>query len=144
MKRILISSAKYPGTVETVYNEKGKLLRVDFFNANLTDGQKATVLTIIPADMQNLELAFKGTSAIIVQEGFEFSFSDFWNKYNLKRNKKDAEAIWKRMSPLDRTKAVLSLDAYDKYRKRKLWLEKMYPDTYLRKEHYNDEWEKLN
>lgn len=143
MRRFLISSPNFIGQVEMVFNFNGELMSLHLGNANLTIGQIKYLLKNTPLIIDDLQTAFASSKAIIVESNFEVTFDMFWNKYDLKRNKKPAEKIWVKMNTVDKVKAYHSINAYNKYLKRNDWCNRLYPDTYLRNEHYNNEWDKL-
>lgn len=144
MRKFLISSPKFSGNIEMVFNQEEVLVSLSFANAQLSIGQIQYVIKNTPVIMDGLNVceAFKG--AMIAEHTYEITFEMWFDKYSFKRNKKPAEKIWVKMNVGDRAKAFYSIDAYNRYLKKNTWLNKMYPDTYLRNEHYNDEWDKLN
>lgn len=144
MRKFLMTSPKFNGAIEFLYSHEEKLLRVDLTNASCSVGQIRKLLSVAPCTIEELRTAFADTQAAIVESDFEVTFEMFWEKYDLKRNKKHAEKLWSRMNAVDRAKAYLNIDSYNKYCKRNEWYNKMYPDTFLRGEHYQTEWDKLN
>lgn len=143
MRKFLISSISFSGQVEIIFDFSGVLISIYLGNTNLTVGQIKYLLKNAPLTVADLPNAFAGSKAIIVESSFEVTFEMFWNKYDLKRNKKPAEKIWVKMATVDKVKAYHSIDGYNKYLKKNEWCNRLYPDTFLRNEHYNDEWDKL-
>lgn len=143
MRKFLISSPKFSGNIEMVFNQEGVLMSVSFVNASLTIGQIQFVLKHTPAVMDGLNgsEAFKG--AIIAEDTYEITFEMWFDKYNFKRNKKPAEKIWAKMNTVDKVLAYYNTDSYLRHLKNTEWQNQMYPDTYLRNEHYRTEWDKL-
>lgn len=144
MRQFIITSPGYTGQAEVTYNEAGLLVVIDFTQTNLSSPVSiATFKNKIPADLNELEAAFTGTKATVIETSYEVTFEMFWEKFNLKRNKQNAIDVWKKMKKEEHVKALVSITAYDRYCNRNTWYNRMYPDTYLRKKHYNDEWDKI-
>ncbi len=141
MRSFLISSKKYSGSVEVVYND-GALLRIDFAQANLTSLQLTGLKEMIPAKYEHFEARMMGVGAIVVEKDYEVSFDDYWKKVKKKVNRKRCEALWLRMGKVAQVQAVVALPMYYKYLQRTGRLEAD-PETYLRNEYYTTEWQKL-
>ncbi|MFK5855397.1 MAG: hypothetical protein QM503_04640 [Bacteroidota bacterium] len=69
----------------------------------------------------------------------DLSFERFWHVYHYKVSKSAATKLWNKLSKANKIKVFLHLPKYFAYLSRK-HIEKAYPDTYLRKEKYEDEY----
>ena len=66
----------------------------------------------------------------------KYIFSDFWNSYNKKVDKKQAEAVWNKMSDADQILAVEGMNNHKSGRDQKYWRD---PIRYLRDRRWEDE-----
>ena len=66
----------------------------------------------------------------------KYIFSDFWNSYDKKVDKKQTEAVWNKMSNDDQIKAVEGMNNHKLGRERKYWKD---PIRYLRDRRWEDE-----
>ena len=142
MRRFLITGTRYTGEAELLYNNDEVISCVDVRSTNMTPGQRKHFMNGVPVFINQLAESFE-KKLNIVEADFLVSFDMFWRKYNMKRNKKAAEMLWEKLSKTKQIKAFTRIDVYDKYCTKNTWYNKMYPDTYIRGEHWEDEWEKL-
>lgn len=141
MRKFLVSSAKYKGEVELLYNAEELLSQIVLDSATLSQPQRQYILRTVPMQVAGLQ-AWKD-SLTIVEADFEVSFMSFWTAYALKRNKLDAQKLWDKLSKTNQVQAWKRITVYNAYLKRHTWQQKMYPDTWLRGRHWEDEWETL-
>jgi len=66
----------------------------------------------------------------------KYLFSDFWNSYNKKVDKKQTEVVWNKMSDADQILAVEGMDNHKLGREPKYWKD---PIRYLRDRRWEDE-----
>jgi hypothetical protein len=151
MRRFLISSKKYTGVVEVVYgevagadtrHESGILYRIDFGQAQLTPGQVKGLKELIPALFSQFEAAISTTQLMVVEEAYEVSFDDYWRQVKKKVNRKRCELLWARMGKVAQVQAVMALPQYYKYLA-KANRKEADPETYLSKEYFLTEWQKI-
>lgn len=139
MRRFLITSTKFTGTAELVYNTQSDLVIINTAQTNL----RATLLMhfkhSVPAQVSGIETAFSSETTI-VEAAFEISFDMFWTAYNQKINKKRCEGLWDKLSISKRVAAWQGVAAYDSFLKQTGWRKKADPETYLRNEYWDNEW----
>ncbi len=68
----------------------------------------------------------------------DLSFANFYETYNVKRNKKRAEARWKRCTKDEKIKAMLYIKLYKNNLKLSPGQQPLYPESYLNAEPWND------
>ncbi len=68
----------------------------------------------------------------------DLSFDTFWNLYNYKVSKKNAQTQWKKLSELDKLNAIKNIKAYDGFLKRNNTA-KVYPERYLKNRRFDDQ-----
>lgn len=136
--------------VSISYASNGKLIQLDATNASTISTEQLQFLkTKVPPLLtdpynQLLELMELCKGKLnITQSEFDVSFDTFWNAYDYKRHKKDAQRLFEKLSYIDKLKCITSCTAYFAYRKRKGWLEQQLPDTYISKREFETEWKKL-
>ena len=139
MNVYLITSSKISGYVELVYRE-GLLfsLKID---THFDAAAIAWILQHLSPEENGVHLMQTDTNKIekIAQD---LSFDAFWNAYNYKVDKIDAEKLWKKMDNEQRMAALKSIRAYDHFLAAK-GQAKLYPSTYLAKERYRTNWNTL-
>jgi hypothetical protein len=132
MKKYIITSQKFTGQVELIYNGNGTLAKIDFTPGELDHHQVHYLVKHIPANEVDMSTSFQNLPITIVSEDYRITFDDFWNYYDQKHNRKRAEALWKKLSKTDQVIAYNGLKAYTKHLNANAWKNKADPDTYLR------------
>jgi hypothetical protein len=140
MKRFLITSPSWFGTVEITYKPDGLLYSIDLSNAVLLPGVIDPLKRVVPARVNDIETAFKNTRATVVQADFEATFDMFWKAYNKKINRKRAEELWDKLPKEQQVLAWAGVAAYDKYLKVNDWRSKADPETFLRNRYWENEY----
>lgn len=143
MKRYLITSPKFTGTAEIIYNEKQTLCMIDCTKTNMDEMVVSHFKHAVPAN-ENVLLTGKCFSGDtnIVAAGFIVSFKRFYDEYPLKRNRFRAEKIFEKLTQTNQVLAFYSLAGYKKYLN-KSSIFAMGADRYLSERHYETEWEKI-
>lgn len=141
MKTVLLTSDKFTGEIELVYDFSEMLVRYDATRAELSEKQKLYFLHNLPRDVAAL-VNFKEKLPNVKQTEIEFevTFEQFWKAYfrdRLKDNssKKRAELKWNKMTKRDQVKAFNYIPAY--MSKIKPGTEPKYAETYLNAEVWN-------
>lgn len=139
MRKFLITSEKFRGTAELVYNKRDCLQVIDVTNTDLSGDLLKHFKASVPVHITGLESAFSaGTS--IVETSFEISFDMFWNAYDQKINRKRCEQLWTRLSMMERIEAWQGIDKYNLFLKRKEWRNRADPEKYLKEQYWNNDW----
>ncbi len=145
MRKYVLTSPKFEGAVTLGYNEDGWLV---FYSneAAFESLQHQWFLSldknVFPrhvSEIGNLTRVIKGKLEEVPPD---VSFDAFWDAYGRKINRKRVEALWKRMSEPQRLKCIISIKPYLQYLARVKWRTQADPDTYLRNESYETEWNK--
>jgi hypothetical protein len=152
MQKFIIDFKTLPGDELVVcYNTDGRLLKIDATTApTISAKQIQFIKNHIPAQLTDPQAQFTGLINTcegkigITQSEFDVDFATFWEAYNYKRHRIPAHKLYEKLSYADKLKCITSVAAYDKYRARKGWLEKMLPDTYISKREFDTEWRKIN
>jgi hypothetical protein len=145
MRRFLITSPKFTGTAEIVYNSKDVLCMIDITQANMDVDTIHHFKRATPAVLSNLltpGLSFSAETTII-EADFEVSFELFWKEYPYHRNRFKVEKGWSQLGKSDQVKAFHSLKSYKRYLGRNAWQTPMIADRYLRDREFETEWNKL-
>lgn len=143
MRAFLITSPKFTGTAELVYNDAGVLVRIDTSGTDMNCSVMHKFKGAVATHIDNLRQSFTpGTT--VIETGFEVTFEMFWNKYGYKVERKRTLALWNKMSQAQQVSAYFSIEAYERFLKRKGGkMEKKFPDSYLRSEAYETDWDKI-
>lgn len=146
MRRFLITGAKFTGEAELLFNEAGIIEAVQVRNTSLNAKQRATLIQSVPATVEGLATAWE-RKLTIIEADIEETFDMFWSEFNNKRNRMNALKDWNRLPLTEKVKCRIRIKPYKEYIRRMnqggFMLKQMYPDTWLRGKHWEDEWETL-
>lgn len=139
MRRFQISSAKFQGVVDIVYNDLGVLDKIDFTNAVLSKEQQIFILNTITTTIGDDNAIHERMSTLkLVEIKEEITFEMAWNKYDDKQtsSKKKALIKWNRMAEIERIKAYNNISKY--FYSLGSGIRKKYFETYLNSELWNN------
>lgn len=144
MKAYLVTSPKFSGTAEIIYNGDGVLVRIDTANTDM-DGFRVEQFKRAVGAIENELTARFGSDTTFVPTTHEITFEMWFNKYGYKVDKKRAESIWKRINDASiYARCWYGVEPYDRFLKRKGGkIEKMYPKTYLSSNAWETDWDKI-
>lgn len=144
MKKIIATAEGLDGEVHFVYDDNGMLLTLDFAHAELDEKQRNWFLERTPVlYSNNLPHAFGTNKLTFVSADYRISFDMFWEKYNKKFNKKRCEPLWNKLTKTKQVKAYYGISSYDKHLIKNPWKTKADPETYLRKEYWENDWRNI-
>lgn len=138
MRRFLITSTKFTGTAEVIYNE-GRLTGIDMRSTEMADATIADFKRAIPVRIENLQQAF-GAGSVIVESDYELTFEEFMHQYPYKRNTHLAREYWPKMNKADQVKAYFAAIEYRKYCERNKWYNAKICETWLKKKEWLNDW----
>lgn len=139
MKKYHITSDRFKGYVELIYNE-GILAHVNFTNAEMQMETAKMFIRCISWHQENVADNFGGSTKI-VESDVEITFEMFWKQYQKKINKTRALKLWDKMNVADRVSAYVGIRPYNKYLFENKWRSKADPETYLRNRYWENEYE---
>lgn len=143
MRAFLITSDKFTGTAEIVFNGDGVLCRIDATQTSMDADTIGHFKRAVPAHIDGLPKAFTAGTEV-VETGFKITFEMWFKEYGYALDKKRAEKEWNRKDEAARVKAFFSVKPYNRFLQRKGGKqEKMYPKTYLNSEAYETDWDKV-
>jgi len=152
MKKILVTGAKFTGSMELLYgeqtNEGAPLLMVDVRGATMSDLQKQYVVSCVPvrygAGFEQNWGPMNG-KVKFTEGDIELDFeNDFWWPYGLPINKKRCLKYWGNMSKVKRARCCVGLLGYLRHLVRLGWKNKMNPETWLKDECWETNWDEVN
>lgn len=133
MRRFLITSQKFTGTAELLYNDQEVLNRIDCTQTDMSADTVAAFKRAVPVLINALlKEPWCGADTTIIEADFEVSFLMFWKRYDKKINKKRAQLAWNKLSKSEQVKAFYGIDAYTKFLKIENWRPKQDPENYLK------------
>lgn len=139
MKTYLLTSPKWPGEIEVVYNDLNLMVSIDISRADLAEKQQIYFLRDLPREMAELmKLKEKSPTLVITEVEQEVTFEMFWNKYDekIRSSRKRTERAWNRMSKTNQVKAYRFIE---KYKMNLLpGTNSKYAETYLNAELWNN------
>lgn len=112
-------------------------------NTDMSNGWRKRffdILQIHQSHFKGFKKRLEESGSFRVEEFKEsIEFASFWKKYDVKDgSKKRAETLWKKLSTTQKYKALFFIDRYNEQIK-KSGVGKMYADTYLRREIWNND-----
>ena len=143
MKRYSVTSPKYAGEVELLYNDSGTLAKIDFTQTDMDPFKVSKFKSLVPATESDLPEAFINTNVTVVAAEYAITFELFYKDYPMKRNPLRAKSVFDRLSKTDQVKAYVNLSAYIKYLRRNTWLSPKMAEKYLRDREFENDWSKL-
>jgi hypothetical protein len=143
MRKFAITSPKFKGKVEAMYNLDGQLSKIDFSAAELNEDGVKWLKHRISASLEGIFDCFKDTGLSVQEEDFEVTFEDFWREYPYKRNKHLASDYWLKMTTSQQYTAFMAAIEYRKYCDRNKWYNAMIADTWLKKGQFKNDWKNL-
>ncbi|AEL24335.1 hypothetical protein Cycma_0560 [Cyclobacterium marinum DSM 745] len=131
-----------PATIYYSFDGKTKMVRGVRITGNVELHQVRWVLSNAPSSEGDLIKNFQkrvGKKVIIKYVPVDITFADFWEKYGNKIGKKKrAEHLWGLLNTEERQKAIAYLDSYNSYLRQNPNITKLYPETYLSQERWNN------
>lgn len=138
MRRFLITSTKYTGQAEVIYNAADVLCKIDCSDTDMN----ATTIRHFKAAV-GAEIASIGQllpNCVIVEAAYEITFDMFWKKYNKKINRARCIPLWDKMNKTMQVLAFFGIEPYDKYLKATGFRGKADAETYLRNKYWENEY----
>jgi hypothetical protein len=143
MKLFHLTSSKFNGIAELLYNEAGVLCKIDCTGTDMNAETITHFKKCVASKVEEVSAGFT-SSVTIVQADYAITFEMFYKDYPLKRNRYKAEQFWEKLQITDQIIAFSSLKGYKKYlAKNSNYLNPMIADRYLRSKEYLTEWNKL-
>ncbi|MEQ1678420.1 MAG: hypothetical protein ABL876_17125 [Chitinophagaceae bacterium] len=143
MRRFLITSPAYTGEAEIIYDETGRLIRMDVMKTNMNAELVNRFKAKVAAQVDALADSFKDTKAVIIESDFEVSLDDFKREYPYSRNYHLLPKRWEKMSKTDQVEAYFAAIEYRKYCKRNDWVNPKIADGWLANKEYKNDWRKM-
>lgn len=141
MRRFNITSTKYAGAAELVYDNNGLLKVINMSATNMDAEQVHAFKAMMPLTIKHLEAGTGITPTMtVIEADFVVSFDMFWEKYDKKINRKRCTELWAKMSKADQVAAWDGIDNYLKYLKKESWRKQLDPENYLRTRSWENEW----
>lgn len=141
MKLYKITTQRFTGEIEVVYDERLTLVKIDFTNTNIempvVDSFKRAIPASLPIFLQG---KWCGSDVNIIEADYEIVFADFWAAYNKKINKIRAIKIFNGLGKLDKALALQGVKKYDTYLRSNDWRKKADPENYLRSRMWENEY----
>ena len=143
MKRFIITSPRFAGEINVLYGLDNKLQFIDFMKCDLSEKQVAFFKNKLPVFYSEKFMEAFGVSKLnVMEEGYVVTFDQFWNRYNLKRNRERSLKLWNKLSVADQVNAFFKLGQYERYLQLEAWRTKAECDKYLRNRYWENDWSK--
>lgn len=143
MRHFVVTSTAFSGHIEYKFCDEGYLVEF-IYQATMTAKQRDYALTKMPLTIQGFEELKGNSTTIKVEEVLQdLSFDAFWELYNNKINKKRCVPLYDKLNIEKRRLCIQSIPNYMVYLKKTNFRNQADPETYLRKEMYLNNWQKL-
>lgn len=144
MRRFLITSPKFTGTIELWYNFEGLISKVDMNDSALDFHQLKYLLHNLSPDIVQFQGLLTGSNLEIKEVPFELSLDDFKREYPYSRNYHLLQPIWHTMSAKDRVFAFFAAIQYRQYCERnKTWYKPKIAASWLQKKEFKNDWREM-
>ncbi|MFC5408025.1 hypothetical protein ACFPMF_01800 [Larkinella bovis] len=136
-QRYSITSTRFEGELLFEFNEG--VVAAFYNNATLNDDQLAFLVKNFPMTVPTLEYIAGTTKTMSIRlVTSEVTFSEFYDAFGLKVNRKEAEKAWEKLTLEQRHRAFESIPSYNYFLMTRPNQNRMYPDTWLRGKFEND------
>lgn len=143
MRKFVITSPRFQGTLTFWYNELDLLVHYDN-DSDMSEAGHVRILQHLPLQSTSLKEIEIMTKGMLNELPPDISFDVFWEAYRVKEKKSRALPLWKKLSDADKMAAITSVKAYDRYLQRVSWRNKALPDKYLRERYFETNWNQNN
>lgn len=137
MRKYLITHKKTKATLLFTFDENSVLKA---FKSEIKSSSRTAEFykSVFPFEEKGLEYFKTNKEFEIELVEQDLSFDAFWNTFNNKvGNKKRANKLWVSLTDVDKAKALSYIKRYDNILKQSN-VQKLYPETYLSQERYNN------
>ena len=142
MRRFLITSDKFTGTVELIYNRSEFLACVDMRQAVMTADTIAAFKRAVPVFIADMKTAF-AAGTMVVEADFDVTLDGFKREYPYSRNYHLLQPIWDKMKKPDQVEAFFSAIEYRKHCEKNTWYKPMIAAWWLTRKEYKNDWRKM-
>jgi hypothetical protein len=142
MRLFLITSEKFTGTAEILYNNADVLCRIDCTQTNMNAETITAFKRAVPGLVQDIGKGFSQDTTII-ESDYTVSLEDFKREYPYSRNYHLLTARWDKMSKTEQVEAYHAAIEYRKYCKRNDWYKPKIADSWLSSKEYKNDWRKM-
>ena len=136
MNGYLLTHDRFDGEVELGFNSAGLLIKW-YIKGDVTIKVQEWLITHLPTEEKWVK-AFEGKGFKVKLLPPDLSFNTFYDKYNNKNGKLEAERAWKRLPDGLKMRALERIRAYDQYCTTS-GIKKQYPATYINKRTFEAE-----
>jgi len=119
------------------YNDDDDLINVAFPDTMTLKGWKLT-LENFPITISQLAEWQKQFTGLTIEETIAITFDRFWDLYNYKKGRLNAEKEWRKLNEADKMKATVNVSKYNRSLMGKT-TEKLYAERYLKYRRFDDE-----
>lgn len=144
IRKFLISFQEYPnGDVSVSYNKNGELVSICVAAAQMAGNAAQWMFRRFPLSLEEFKTTAETKGWRVSEVCLEVTFAQWWNLYDKKVNKARCLPLWNKLSTIKQIDVYYNTQDYLYYLDAEKWRTKADPETYLRKEFYNNEWKKL-
>lgn len=143
MKTYAITSQRFEGQILFKYGINGNLIGFEI-EAELSDVQLTWLYQRLPLTYPELVQFSKAPNSQmkLVEVPQDLSFETFWQRYNYKVGKAEAEKAWGKLAEVDKSLALQRIAAYDGFLMRK-GTAKVWPERYIKKRYFDNNYAAL-
>ncbi len=138
MSKYVLRSNKLNGTLLFEYDDQG-VIKEFVKDAKMDEHQLAYLMLNFPVTESLLKKQAKNNNWKLSLVDQDLSFDNFWQTYAYKvGNKKRAERLWNALSKANKAKALDYLTRYETFLLQNPSISKLYPETYLNQQRWNN------
>lgn len=142
MKKYILTSPKFTGTVVFGYSPDTDFLKLYHNESEMSDQQQVWLLQHLPYSLAEVVSLAKKISGTLEEIPQDISFDVFWELYGRKVNLKRCKPLFDGLSDENKLLAITRIKPYFKYCERTGFRGKADPDKFLRNQYFETDWTK--
>lgn len=141
MRRFQITSTKYTGIAELIYNQHETLCKIDCTDTDMNADTIRSFKKAVPATLAELAAGGNFTAGTtVVEAGYRIPFDQFWKDYNKKINKGRCIPLYTKLNDADTIACHSGIKMYDKFLEKIAVRQKLDPENYIKNKTWENEY----
>lgn len=141
MRRFQITSTKFTGIAEIIYNTDEILCKIDCSDTDMSAATIRGFKTALPATISELaEFSKLPSISQILECTYRIPFDDFWKAYNKKINKGRVIPLYAKLTDADTVACLNGIKVYDKFLAQVVVRQKLDPENYIKNRAWENEY----
>jgi len=139
LKRFLITSNKFAGQAELIYDDT-RVIHISLIDTDMDAATAQSFVRCVSGSADTVAERFGGSTKIVAAD-VEVSFEMFWKSYAKKINKGRCILLWGKMNKAAQVAAYVGIRKYNKFLFENKWRSKADPEKYLKDMYWENEYD---